>query len=259
MAELAWVSDIHLNFLNSNQRQDFYESLKGHDVVISGDIGESTNVFNLIEEMETATGKAVYYVLGNHDYYESSIKKVRRKAKKHGVWLQHAPVELSSDTIMLGVDGWGDGRNGDYEGSRLVMSDWLYIEELFKAYHTSSVELLRALQKIADGDARLLRKNVKKAILRGYRRIILVSHVPPFEEASQYAGKKSTPDGLPFFSSKILGELLLPVAKKHPEVDFLWLCGHTHSRVKYKPCENMTVKVAKAEYYRPQIEEILDV
>jgi predicted phosphohydrolase len=256
--KLIWVSDIHLNFLSGIQRNGFYEQLKGYDVVISGDIGESVKVFQYIEEMESVTGKSVFFVLGNHDYYGSSLKKVRRQAKKYN-WLQWAPVELNRETLLLGVDGWGDGRNGDYEGSRLVMADWLYIEELFSAYSKGSVELLGALQKIADGDARLLRKNVKKALQRGYRRFIIVSHVPPFEEASLYAGKKSNPDGLPFFSSKVLGELLLPVIKKHPEVDFLWLCGHTHSRVTYKPCENLIVKVAKAEYHRPQIEEILDV
>jgi hypothetical protein len=59
--------------------------------------------------------------------------------------------------------------------------------------------------------------------------------------------------------SKILGESILPIAKAQPKIDFLWLSGHTHSRAKYKPCNNMTVKVAKAEYCSPQVEEIINV
>lgn len=257
--KLVWMSDIHLNFLDEKARFDFYNKIKGDIVVISGDIAESNTVSSFIKEMETVTKLPVYFVLGNHDFYRSSITSVKRSVKP----LRYLPkfdfVRLNASIALLGVDGWGDCRNGDYDYSRIIMNDWLHIQELRREYFKGKDALKIVLQKLADKDARALKRKVNKAIKNGFTKIILVSHVPAFEEACLYAGRKSTPDGLPFFSSRILGETILPVAKKHPKVDFLWLSGHTHSRVIYKPCANMVVKVAKSEYFLPQIEETFNV
>ncbi len=155
------------------------------------------------------------------------------------------------------MDGWGDCRYGDYENSRLTMSDWIYIDDLRKGYGKGMAELKTTLQALADKDAEFLKKKVTLAA-QTYKKIIIVTHVPPFEEAALHAGKKSTPSGLPFFASKCLGEAILPIAKQNPDIEFIWLSGHTHSRAKYKPCNNMTVKVAKSEYYFPQVEAVFD-
>jgi predicted phosphohydrolase len=262
--KLIWMSDIHLNFLNEELRLEFYMRVKEGRVeedaiVVSGDIAESHNVVKFLGEMKEVVGIPIYFVLGNHDFYGSSVKKVREEVKKLDGWLGQAPIELSKDTILLGVDGWGDCRNGDYENSRLTMSDWIYIDDLRKGYGKGMANLKKALQKLADADARKLKRNVLKAIEKGFKNIIIVTHVPPFEDVCLNAGRKSTPDGLPFFSSQCLGTAILPIAKKFPDIDFLWLSGHTHSRAVCNPCENMVVKVAKAVYFYPQIEEIIQI
>ncbi len=258
--KLIWMSDIHLNFLQKSDREVFYQKVKGCGdvIVISGDIAESHNFTQMITEMQEATKLPVSFVLGNHDFYGSSVKKVKAEAKKLD-YLSHAPVELTRDTIMIGVDGWGDCRNGDFENSRLVMNDWWYIDDLRKAHGKGMDELKIKLQQLADKDARALKSKLKEALSWSPKKVIIVTHVPPFEEACMYAGRKSTPSGLPFFSSQILGSTILPIAKKNPGVDFLWLSGHTHSRAKYKPCNNMSVRVAKSEYFNPQVEAIIDV
>lgn len=259
--KLIWASDVHLNFLNEAFRLEFYESIKkaqGDAVIISGDIAGSHNVAHIITEMSDAVGIPVYFVLGNHDYYGSPIKDVKNSVS-HLNYLPKEMVPLSDTTILIGVDGWGDCRNGDYDNSRMVMSDWIHIKDLNIPYMKGKEALKIKLQELADKDASLLKRYVKDAIKKGYTKIIIVTHVPAFEEASLYAGRKSGPDGLPFFSSKCLGDSILPLAKSAPKVDFLWLSGHTHSRAKYKPCNNMTVKVAKSEYYLPQIEECFNV
>lgn len=267
--KLAWVSDVHLNFLNEEERFKFYDKVVETEcniVVISGDIAESHNVCKIVHEMEVYLHKPVYFVLGNHDFYGSSVEKVKKSVKNMNWLPKNTGVPLTYDTILMGVDGWGDCRNGDFENSRLVMNDWIYIDELREAYGSMSYiaksdndDLKKALQKLADKDASLLKRRVKAAIKKGYEHIIMVSHVPPFEDACLHAGRKSTPGGLPFFSSKILGDSILPIAKKNPKIKFTWLSGHTHSRCKYKPCNNMTVKVAKADYYCPKVEEVIDV
>lgn len=262
--KLIWCSDVHLNFLQKKEwlRKEFYEKLtnaKADAIVLTGDIAESHDVVMYIEEMETAVGLPVYFVLGNHDFYGSNLLAVKRSVRHLHYLPKNMGTPLSDSTILLGVDGWGDTRNGDYWGSRLTMSDWIYIEDLRKEYGKGMDFLKTQLMKMADMDASKLKRRVNKAIKEGYSKIIMATHVPPFEESSLYAGKKSTPSGLPFFSSKCLGDAILPIAKSNPKVDFMWLSGHTHSRVRYKPCNNLTSKVAKAEYYYPQIEEIINV
>lgn len=258
---IIWVSDIHLNFLNENQREDFYKKLKdanGDAVVISGDIAESHNVIPFIKGMEAYIEIPVYFVLGNHDFYGSNLADVKRLAASTGTYLgAEQCVALNASTALLGVDGWGDTRNGDYKNSHLKMSDWIYIDDLRREYGKGMSTLKKKLMRLADNDANKLKRRVLKAIGKGYTKIIIVTHVPPIEEVCLNAGKKSTPSGLPFFSSKCLGDAIVPIVKQHKKIDFLWLSGHTHSRVTYVPLPNLTVKVAKAEYYHPQIEEIM--
>jgi len=62
---------------------------------------------------------------------------------------------------------------------------------------------------------------------------------------------------LTYFSCKIIGDILLEVANKYPEIDFLVLCGHTHSESNYQALVNLMVKAGKAEYRFPQVQEII--
>lgn len=273
MSKLIWTSDIHLNFLYKHPefRNEFYKQLKdaeGDTILITGDIAESHNIEQYLAEIYVATEKKIYFVAGNHDFYGSSLKEMRAKLKKIP-YAHYLPkswgVKLNKHTALVGQDGWGDCRNGDYEGSQrgfggFTMSDWLYIKELNKGYLKGTDALREALQKVADKDAERVAKSVLRALKdKNVNKIIIATHVPPFEEASLHAGRKSTPSGLAFFSSKILGMVILPIAEDHPEVDFLWLSGHTHSNVTIQKRPNLTVKVAPSEYYHPQIAGVFEL
>ncbi len=49
----------------------------------------------------------------------------------------------------------------------------------------------------------------------------------------------------------------MQIAQENKEVEFLVLCGHTHSKAYCQPCENMTIKAGSAEYTKPEIQEII--
>lgn len=265
--KLIWCSDIHLNFLRDkpDYRKEFYKQLKeaeGDSILITGDIAESHNISEYLSEMHDYVEKKIYFVAGNHDFYGSSLKEMRAKMKKYNT-AHYLPkswgVKLDKHTALVGQDGWGDCRNGDYEGSQrgfsgFTMSDWLYISELNRAYLKGSDKLKVALQRVADKDAQRLCKSVLRALQdKNVKRIIIATHVPPFEEACLHAGRKSTPSGLCFFSSQILGKSLLPIIERNEMIDFLWLSGHTHISVTVHKRGNLVVKVAPSEYYYPQI------
>ena len=90
------------------------------------------------------------------------------------------------------------------------------------------------------------------------KKIIVVTHIPPFKEACMHKGKESDDHWLPYFSSKATGDVLTKIAQENPDIEFLVLCGHTHSQANYQPFENLIVKAGKAKYYQPTIQEIID-
>lgn len=81
---LAWLTDIHLNFVQSSQRRQFLEKVNeaADAVALSGDIGESVDVAQQLSKMAEVIQKPVYFVLGNHDFYHDSIAGTRRRIAK---------------------------------------------------------------------------------------------------------------------------------------------------------------------------------
>jgi hypothetical protein len=72
-------------------------------------------------------------------------------------------------------------------------------------------------------------------------------------------GKISSDDYLLFFSSKVTGEILMHAAESYPEIEFLALCGHTHSKGFFKPYPNLIVKAGASEYGKPSIQEVIEI
>src|SRR5688572_18705748 len=91
----------------------FYERVRQErpDVLfVTGDIGEADSVARYVTDLSAIA--PIYYVLGNHDYYRSSIAAVRDQLPPG--WLPaHTPFKLTERTALLGIDGWGDARCGD--------------------------------------------------------------------------------------------------------------------------------------------------
>lgn len=56
--KLTWLTDVHLNFLEKDERIDFYHMLIATDtdgIMISGDIAEATSTEPILKEMTNAT------------------------------------------------------------------------------------------------------------------------------------------------------------------------------------------------------------
>jgi hypothetical protein len=87
----------------------------------------------------------------------------------------------------------------------------------------------------------------------------VLTHIPPFSEACLYEGKISNDDWLPYFASKASGDVLMNICTKHPNINFLVLCGHTHGKAKYFPLPNLIVEAGHAKYNRPEIQKIISI
>lgn len=267
LVRLVWLTDIHLNFLELEGRNSFYEKILQSEceaVLITGDIAEAPSVIDILNEMETYINKPIYFVLGNHDYYRGSIQDVREGITKLSQsnpqlsWLGSTGIQvLNKHTILLGQDGWADGRLGDYQNSRVALNDSRLIVDLFQAKLLGSSKLLEKMQELADQDANQLENDLLKAIGLKPQKIVVLTHVPPFKEACTYQGRISDDDWLPFFSSKATGDVLLRIADRNQEIDFLVLCGHTHGKANIQILNNLAVRAGIAEYYQPMIQDLI--
>lgn len=265
---LIWLTDIHLNFLSLEQRVDFYQKIiavSGDKILISGDIAEAPSVSEILKEMVDIIQKPIYFVLGNHDYYRGQVGSLRQEicdlTKNEPLlhWLPASGIyDLENQTILLGEDCWADGRYGDYTNSPVILNDRRMIIDLFQSNMLGKYTLLEKMQQLADQDAQSLQIKLLAAIKsHSPKKVIILIHVPPFKEACMHEGKISNDDFLPFFSSKITGDVLTKIAQQNKEIEFLVLCGHTHSKAYWQPYKNLIIKAGAAEYYKPDIQEVI--
>jgi Icc-related predicted phosphoesterase len=265
--QLAWLTDIHLNFVGREEVNRLCADIRtsGADaVLITGDIATSLNITRYLDHFATTLQMPVYFVLGNHDYYGSSIREVNDAVGKLIsetpllTWLSACPacIPLTYTTCLVGHEGLADGRMGDPEGSEVMINDYYRIKELVKPSKRARLEVQHEL---GDDAAAHLRGQLTRAIDASYRKIIVALHVPPFSEACWYLGKNSTDEYLPHFGCRATGEVLREFALNYPLIDISVYCGHTHSSGYAEILPNLRVFTAGAEYEKPRIERLLTV
>ncbi len=273
MKTLAWLTDIHLDFVTDAEINSLVKSIgdSGCDgVLIGGDIGTASTIESNLTALDHGLNLPVYFVLGNHDYYGSSIAEVRRRIAKlvratnHLHYLSdEGIVELSANTCLIGHDGWADGRFGDYAHSSVILNDYVAITDFQLAggsglSETDKARRLATMQFLA-GQAAEHFEQLLPLVLERYSEVFVLTHVPPFLEASWHEGKISSADFLPHFASFASGDPLIRSMRKHPRKNMLVLCGHTHSEGEAKVLSNLTVLTGRAEYGLPEIQKVFDI
>lgn len=267
MTRIAWMTDIHLNFMGTVQIEDWLGEIKQNDyqaMLITGDIGEADSLQDYLIRMAEHLAVPIYFVLGNHDYYRSSIENVRANVRRldseHAQlnWLpEHGIIKLSDTVALIGHGAWGDGGYGDFLGSGLMLNDYVLIQELCDLESSVRLSKLRALGEDA---ARYIQRTLSTALER-FEHVYVASHVPPFQESCWHEGKTATDDNdyLPHFTCKAVGDVLLALAEEHPSKKITVLCGHTHGGGEAIMRSNLQVITAGAEYGHPTIARIFTV
>lgn len=262
---LAWATDLHFEFTTVDAVVAFCEqliALAPAGLLLTGDVAQATSVARYLRALDRALPMPIYFVLGNHDFYHGSIAEVRTlistvvAESRHLVWMTQAGVvSLGSETALIGHDGWSDARCGDYASSRVLLNDYRLIRELTGLTHEGRRMVLEQLgSEAAAHFARVLPE-----ALAGHRRVIALTHVPPFPETSLYQGRIADPDWLPHFCAGAVGEVLVEVMEAHPDRELLVLCGHTHTGAAVQVRPNLRVVVGSAAYGQPRLQEPVEV
>jgi 3',5'-cyclic AMP phosphodiesterase CpdA len=262
---LAWATDVHLNFLSATGLDAFCEALgrrAADAVVIAGDIAEAKTVELLLSVLAAELKLPIYFVLGNHDFYRGSIAEVRGRMEalsRRSPWLRWLPaagvVELTADAALVGVDGWADGRLGDYERSDVMLNDYALIADLAGL---DKQERLERMNRLGDEEARRLEGPLTEALAR-YPRVIVATHVPPFDQAAWHEGRMSDDDWLPHFTCHAVGDVLRQGALARPARTISVLCGHTHGEGEAQILPNLEVRTGGAEYGEPKVQGVLEL
>jgi 3',5'-cyclic-AMP phosphodiesterase len=267
MKRLVWLTDIHLNFVKPPAIETFCQEIveqRADALLISGDIGEAPDVAHYLSMLESRLRMPIYFVLGNHDFYRGSITGVREAIKALTArstslhWLpQTGMVQLAPGVVLMGHDGWCDGRCGNYSQSRVFhyLNDFRLISD-FAGLDRG--KCLDKLMELGDEAASYFAQLLPTACDRS-RQILVATHVPPFQEAAWYSGGLCDADWMPFFSCEAVGKVLKSAMEAHPECHMTVLCGHTHSGGTVSILPNLQVATGAAEYRFPTVQRILEV
>lgn len=266
MKRLAWMTDIHLNFLGTVQIEEWLKQLQKQGytaLLITGDIGEANSVQDYLIRISEHLRLPIYFILGNHDFYHGSIEHVRagiRRLDSERDLLHYLPlhgiIPLNEESALIGHDGWGDGGYGDFLQSSIMLNDYIYIQELAGLKPVDRLLKLRALGQEA---ALYLRRNLPKA-LDNFKHVYVAVHAPPYQEAAWHMGKTPVDNDpfLPHFTCKAVGDVLLELAAEYPQKQITVLCGHTHGSGTVAIRENLQVLTAGAEYGHPRVERLFE-
>lgn len=261
----VWVNDIHLDFLDRDAVDRFLLTILSSQpdvLLVGGDISTARFIEQHLQRIEESLAVPICFVLGNHDFYHGSIAGVRRQIHElcerterlH--WLNKTGVfPLTGETALVGHDGWGDARLGNYETSNVELSDFYLIDEL-RARDRG--ELVKILRRLGDEAADHFRTVLPEA-LASFPCVLLLTHVPPFPEAAWYEGKVSNEDWVPFFCCKVVGDVLTEQMLKHSESTLTVLCGHTHGEGEVQILPNLRVITGGARYRHPRIQAVLEL
>lgn len=263
--QLAWLTDIHLEFLEKEPLDAFVDQMAALDVdafLIGGDIGNATNVVSLLTRLDDACNRPIYFVLGNHDFYYGSIHRVRsavrrlcRERQNLTYLTANGVQQLDSRVALIGHDGWADAREGNYEQSSVMLNDYKLIDELAPFSKAQRKHILYQLAQAAVDHVR----QVLPLALASANSVLFLTHVPPWRAACWHNGQISDDEWAPHFTCRALGDVIQEIMMNFPDKRLTVLCGHTHSAGYVRLAPNIEVYTGQAEYGHPVVNRVIDL
>lgn len=269
MATFAWATDIHLDFLGEDKQRliQFGESLIASNptgIVLTGDLSVARQLVYHLSALEKIVQRPIYFVLGNHDYYGSSIEAVRKGMRDlagMSPFLRYMPTMpymlATPNTALVGHDGWYDALIGDWQNSSFNMTDWYSIHD-FLPVNGSKATIVAESRKLAHAGVTHVQNGIKAAV-KYVKEIVVLTHFPPYQQSHVHQGQPGEHTVMPWFTSKMMGDMLLDASKAFPHVKFRVLCGHTHGKWDGQITNNLSVHVGAAEYNKPQLQGLVEL
>lgn len=254
--KFLWFTDTHLDKVAPWTIIRFILHIKKENpagIFITGDISNGLMTVKHLGLLAEYVKCPIYFVLGNHDYHFSSIEKthdnIRALCRKfpHLIWMKEAGVvHINDEVALIGSEGWYDAENGKPRYLQFTF-DWFLTED-FRVLPTMEARIEKWRQ-LATESANDLVDKLHKAWDQGYKTVYVLTHFPPWKEATRDVGTMLEPFWLPYNANVRLGRALEAEMAEHKKRYMTVLAGHTHTDAWIHVARNLECKVSKAKYY----------
>lgn len=251
-----WYTDTHLDKVAPWTFMTFIHNIvraKPAGVFLTGDISIGPLLCYHLKIMARFIKCPIYFVLGNHDYHFMSIEeqhyKLRQICREYPnlIWITDSDVvPLSDEVALIGVEGWYDAQLGNPNYLKYT-PDWI----LTKDFNKLSTMTMRidAFKELSRQSCLLLENKLEKALEQDFKKVYILTHFPPWKEATRDEGTFLEPLYLPYNVNLALGQAIEKVMKDRNKRSVMVLAGHTHNDCWIHVSRNIECKVNKAKYY----------
>lgn len=247
-----WYTDCHLDRVNPLTKLKLITNLRKEEpkaLFLTGDISNGIMTYFDLKMLATLVDCPIYFVLGNHDYHCSSFEethdKIKELCKKHSnlIWLtQSDVVPLSDEIALIGTEGWYDARIGNPTYLKATL-DWLLIKDL-KNLPTME-DRVQFFRKLSDQSCAMIEEKLVTALDKDYKTVYILTHFPPWKEATRDVGTLLEKFWLPYNVNLALGETIERVMLGRNKRNVTVLCGHTHDPEYIRVSRNIHCQVGK--------------
>lgn len=251
-----WYTDTHLDKVAPWTLMRFiYHVAKQnpHGVFLTGDISTGPMLCFHLRLLARHIKCPIYFVLGNHDYHFTSIAKQHEKIRAmcrevpNLIWMTESDViDLNHEVGLIGAEGWYDAQLGNSNYLKYTLDRFLTTE--FRKLPTlkDQIEEFRNLAKIS---CDFLEDKLEQALNQDFKTVYILTHFPPWKEATRDVGKFMERFWLPYNVNYGLGQMIERVMKDRKKRNVTVLAGHTHTDAWIHVARNIECKVNKAKYY----------
>ena len=248
-----WLTDLHVDKLSAADYAGLINSIvaiKADGLWLTGDLGDPPANWFFLETLLHQIKLPIYFVLGNHDYYQQRIADVRKKANqlmdtfKQAHYLTSEAAHIFDEhTLLVGVDGWANTAD-----IPLTQPTW-DSERIIDLQSPSLATLQQAMNKRAAVDALLLLKKCQQSIGAATKRVYILTHVPPEQARRGQYPVKPVQARRAVYYSYTLGGVLDELRLQYPHIHFYVFSGHVHQNQLYTLGHNLTGQLLQA--YKP--------
>lgn len=245
-----WYTDTHLNKISLLDKFKLISHIrkeKPKAIFLTGDISNGIMTCLDLKILATWVKCPIYFILGNHDYHFSSFEETHEKIRQlcmqypNLIWLTESDIiSLTDDVAIIGTEGWYDASSGKTSYLKIT-PDWLLIKDLKKL--SSMDDRILAFKNLADKSCELIENKLETALNQGYKTIYILTHVPPWKEATRDIGTILENYWIPYNVNLRLGKTIEKVMQDRKKRNVTVLSGHTHNPLHIHISRNIECQV----------------
>jgi predicted MPP superfamily phosphohydrolase len=252
--KLLFYTDTHMDRVMLWSLLNFFRHVRKenpHGIFLTGDISNGKMLCYHLKLMAQYIKCPIYFILGNHDIHRTSFSTQYENIIKlceefpNLIWISNIDhIKLNEEVYIIGDDGWYDAKLGDPKWLKFT-TDWLLIEEFRKM--SSMEERIEAFRERAAKSCKIIAKKLEKVLKNtDAKTIYILTHCPPWKEATRDEGTILEKFYLPYNINLGLGKVIEKIMEDHKKRNVIVCCGHTHTPEFIRVARNISCQVGAA-------------